>query len=351
MTSWWPHTRSAAGKQATGSSAAWDFHRSLPDYAPTNLVELPELAAQWDVGRVVAKDESTRLGLPAFKALGASWAIHRAIADRPGPLTIVTATDGNHGRAVARFARTLGHSSLIFIPDGVHPSAVQAIRDEGGQVLEVGGSYDSAVAAAAKAAEAPGCLLVQDTAWPGYEEIPGWIVEGYSTLFAEVDEQLALLGGHGVDLALIPTGVGSLLQAALAHYRSSGETRVVSVEPEAAACVAPSLAAGAPVTVETGTTILSGLNCGTLSMLAWPLVRDGLDGAATVSDASVIEAAQALTDMGVLAGPCGGSGSAAARMLLTGPGSAERRAHLGVDETSTVLVVITEGAEANPLPW
>ena len=351
MTSWWPHTRSAAGKQATGSSAAWDFHRSLPDYAPTNLVELPELAAQWDVGRVVAKDESTRLGLPAFKALGASWAIHRAIADRPGPLTIVTATDGNHGRAVARFARTLGHSSLIFIPDGVHPSAVQAIRDEGGQVLEVGGSYDSAVAAAAKAAEAPGCLLVQDTAWPGYEEIPAWIVEGYSTLFAEVDEQLASLGGHGVDLALIPTGVGSLLQAALAHYRSSGETRVVSVEPEAAACVAPSLAAGAPVTVETGTTILSGLNCGTLSMLAWPLVRDGLDGAATVSDASVIEAAQALTDMGVAAGPCGGSGAAAAKMLLTGPGSAERRAHLGVDETSTVLVVITEGAEANPLPW
>ena len=212
MTSWWPHTRSAAGKQATGSSAAWDFHRSLPDYAPTNLVELPELAAQWNVGRVVAKDESTRLGLPAFKALGASWAIHRAIADRPGPLTIVTATDGNHGRAVARFARTLGHSSLIFIPDGVHPSAVQAIRDEGGQVLEVGGSYDSAVAAAAKAAEAPGCLLVQDTAWPGYEEIPAWIVEGYSTLFAEVDEQLALLGGHGVDLALIQSCVAHCKQ-------------------------------------------------------------------------------------------------------------------------------------------
>jgi len=85
-------------------------------------------------------------------------------------------------------------------------------------------------------------------------------------------------------------------------------------------------------------------------MLAWPLVRDGLDGAATVSDASVIEAAQALTDMGVVAGPCGGSGAAAARMLLTGPGSGERRAHLGIDETSTVLVVITEGAEANPVP-
>jgi len=109
MTSWWPHTRSNGGQRAIGSSAARDFHRSLPDYAPTALVELPELAAEWNVGRVVAKDESTRLGLPAFKALGASWAIHRAVKDRQGPLTIVTSTDGNHGRAVARFARERGH--------------------------------------------------------------------------------------------------------------------------------------------------------------------------------------------------------------------------------------------------
>ncbi|MEC7001049.1 MAG: pyridoxal-phosphate dependent enzyme, partial [Actinomycetota bacterium] len=120
------------------------------------MIDLPALAAELSIGRVVAKDESTRLGLPAFKALGASWAIHRATEGLSGPLTIVTATDGNHGRAVARFARTLGHSVSIFTPDGVHPSAVQAIRDEGARVQEVGGSYDDAVAAAASAATAPG---------------------------------------------------------------------------------------------------------------------------------------------------------------------------------------------------
>ncbi len=312
-------------------------------------MDLPDLAAEWNVGRVVAKDESTRLGLPAFKALGASWAIHRAVKDVTGPATIVTATDGNHGRAVARFARELGHSALIVIPDGVHPSAVQAIRDEGAEVREVGGSYDHAVAIAAEAGSAPGCVLVQDTAWPGYEEIPGWIVEGYATLFAEADEQLAELGRSGVDLVLVPTGVGSLLQAALAHYHPYGDARVVSVEPEEAACVAPSLAAGEPVTVETGSTIMSGLNCGTLSMLAWPLIRDGLDGAVTVSDADVLAAARDLAAMGVGAGPCGGSGVAAARHILVGSGSDERRANLGIDSSSTVLVVITEGVEANPL--
>lgn len=348
MTWWFSHTPRASASADSPSADAWGFHRSLPGYSPTPLVDLPHLAVEWNVGRVVAKDESSRLGLPAFKALGASWAIHRAVQDAPGPVTIVTATDGNHGRAVARFARVVGHSALIFIPDGVHPSAVQAIRDEGADVREIGGSYDHAVAAAARASEAPSRVLVQDTAWEGYEEIPGWIVEGYSTLFAEADEQLISLGDDRTDLVLIPTGVGSLLQAALTYYR--GDARVVSVEPKVAACVAPSLAAGRPVTVETGSTILSGLNCGTLSMLAWPWVRDGLAGAVTITDTEALAAVRQLAELGVAAGPCGGSGAAAARALLTGSGADERRRHLGIDRTSTVLLIITEGAEANPLP-
>ena len=148
--------------------------------------------------------------------VGASWAIHRALRDRTdsAPVTVVTATDGNHGRAVARFARLLGHRASIWIPDGVHPTAVQAIADEGAQVTVVGGSYDDAVAAAARAADDDTAVLVQDTAWTGYEQIPGWIVEGYSTLFAETDSQLADAGLRGPDLVVVPVGVGSLLQAA-----------------------------------------------------------------------------------------------------------------------------------------
>ena len=190
------------------------FHRSLAGYRPTPLVDLPAVAGSLDVGRVLAKDESSRLGLPAFKALGASWAMHRVLASGVGadgrPVTFATATDGNHGRAVARMARLLGHRAQIFVPDGVSAAAVAAIEAEGAPVVDVGGSYDDAVAAAAAFAAETGASLLQDTAWPGYELIPGWIVEGYATLFAETDEQLAGLGIPAADLVVVPVGVGSL---------------------------------------------------------------------------------------------------------------------------------------------
>jgi diaminopropionate ammonia-lyase len=356
VTTWLAHDRDRAWTCAPPSADAIAFHRSLDGYAPTPLVPLPMLADELGVGHVFAKDESSRLSLPAFKALGASWAVHKALAQRTddGPVTVVTATDGNHGRAVARFARLLGHRALIVVPPGVHPMAVQAIRDEGAEVIAVEGSYDAAVAAAARSADEIAGVLVQDTAWDGYEEIPGWIVEGYATLFAEADQQLVDAGIARPDLVLVPTGVGSLLQAALAHYRgdadSAARVRVASVEPDAAACVAPSLQAGSPVTVATGITVMAGLNCGTPSTLAWPYIVDGLDAAIAVSDAEDLRAARDLADLGVSAGPCGAAGLAAARSALTGDGSARRRAHLGIDPDSTVLLVVTEGSDANPVP-
>jgi diaminopropionate ammonia-lyase len=339
---------------------ALTFHRSLPGYAPTPLVDLPSIAAELGVGRVLAKDESTRLGLPAFKALGASWAVDRALAaaapSDPGrsPATVVTATDGNHGRAVARFARLAGHPARICIPrGGVHPAAVQAIRDEGAEVVEIDGGYDAAVAAAAASAASRGDVLVQDTAWEGYEEVPAWIVEGYATLFAEVDQQLAEFGLEPPDLVVVPTGVGSLLQSALAHYRSvdaRGATAVISVEPTVAACVAASLAAGALVSVDTGHTAMSGLNCGTPSSLAWPIILAGLDAGVAVTDDEAISAAHTLADLGVPAGPCGAAALAGARSALLGPDADDHRLHLGLTAESVVVLTITEGSSANPLP-
>ena len=352
---WYANERDRAWTCPSPSREAIAFHRSLPGYVPTPLVPLPALAIELGVGHVFAKDESARLGLPAFKALGASWAVHRALSARgvDGPVTIVTATDGNHGRAVARFARQLGHAASIVVPPGVHPSAVQAIVDEGATVTQVDGSYDDAVAAAARMAESIGGLLVQDTAWEGYTEIPGWIVEGYATLFVEADEQLAALDLPAPDLVLVPCGVGSLLQGALAHYRGEAArpgTAVVSVEPEAAACVAPSLAAGRPVTVPTRETVMTGLNCGTPSSTAWPYMRSGLDGAIAVTDEADIRAARDLAALGVTAGPCGAAGLAAARVALTTADSDAPRKHLGLNAASLVLLVITEGSEANPVP-
>ncbi|MCI3277792.1 diaminopropionate ammonia-lyase [Streptomyces cylindrosporus] len=347
-----------AWRCAPVSAEVRGFHAALPGYSPTPLTELPQLAAELGVGRVFVKDESSRLGLPAFKALGASWAVHRILAERaasgkePGPVTLVTATDGNHGRAVARMACLLGQRAHVFVPRGVHPQAVAAIAAEGATVTEVAGAYDEAVRLAAEAAAGPDAVLVQDTAWAGYERIPGWIVEGYSTLCAEIDEQLADGGyAQGPDLVAIPVGVGSLAQAVVTHYRSRPSGRapaLLSVEPEAAACVLESLNVGEPVSVSTGDTTMAGLNCGTPSSIAWPFLRGGLDAAVAVADLDSADAAGDLADLGVSSGPCGAAALAGLRAVLAGAGAEERRTALGLDASSVVVLLSTEGTAANP---
>jgi diaminopropionate ammonia-lyase len=253
---------------------------------------------------------------------------------------------------VARTARLLGQHAHVFVPQGVHPQAVAAIVAEQAKVTEVAGPYDEAVRLAALAAAAPDAVLVQDTAWPGYEQIPGWIVEGYSTLCAEIDEQLAGEGvAAGPDLVSIPVGVGSLAQAVVTHYRSRPSGRapaLLSVEPETAACVLESLTVGEPVSVTTGDTIMAGLNCGTPSSIAWPYLHSGLDAAVAVSDAESTSAAAGLAALGVSSGPCGAATLAGLRTVLTGAGAEERRTALGLDATSVIVLVSTEGPAANP---
>ncbi|MEU5582530.1 diaminopropionate ammonia-lyase [Streptomyces huasconensis] len=363
---WFARPAARSWTCAPPSADARAFHAALPGYTPTALHELPSLAAELGVARVFVKDESERLGLPAFKALGASWAIHRLLARRGSGaagaadgrrLCLVTATDGNHGRAVARMARRLGQRAHVFVPEGVHPAAVAAIAGEGAEVTTVAGPYDAAVRRAAEAAGAPDAVLVQDTAWDGYEEIPALIVEGYATLFAEIDAQLAAAGAGSPSLVAVPVGVGSLAQAAVAHYRGrrpaatasgAAPAALLSVEPEVAACVLTSLRAGRLTSVETGATVMAGLNCGTPSALAWPVLRDGLDAAVAVRDADSAAAVRDLAELGVSSGPCGAAALAGARAALTGAGSAGRRAELGVGAASTVVLISTEGAAANP---
>lgn len=335
------------------SGAAREFHRTLPGYVPTPLVDLPALASELRVGRVLVKDESSRLGLPAFKILGASWACRQILDRHPGS-HLVTATDGNHGRAVARTARELGTSATVFVPDVMLESTAARIAEEGAQVLRVDGDYDVAVRAAAEHADAdPGRELVQDTAWDGYEEVPQWIVEGYRTLLVEVDEAL----GRQPDLVAVPVGVGSLAQAVVAHYRSNAAadalttpagggvhpTRVLSVEPDTAAGVLASLRAGRPVPVPTAATIMAGLNCGTVSSLAWPVLQGGCDAAVTVTDAEALAASRDLEALGVCSGPCGAATLAGVRTALAHPG---RRADLDLPQDTVVVLLSTEGLDS-----
>ena len=320
---------------------------------------MPELAAEWNVRRVVVKDESARLGLPAFKALGVFYAIHRVLSDRARrslddlatlraaaqlqPLELVTATDGNHGRALAHVAGLLGLPCRVFVPDVVAPAAIESIRGEGAEVVVVPEDYDKAVALAAEDADTRAtAVLIQDTAWPGYEEIPQYIVDGYSTMFAEVDEQL---GSDAASLVVTPMGVGSLAQAVLTHYKSRGRAvTVLGVEPDTAACVRSSLLAGHPRSVATGSTIMAGLNCGTPSSLAWPLLRDGLDATTVVSDEQAAAAAAELEALAVPAGPCGAACVPAVRSLL----AADGRATLGLTSGSVVVLLSTEKFRPSP---
>ena len=313
------------------------------------------------------KDESGRMGMPSFKILGASWAVFRALsvrlpesgrprtlaelADRlknePG-LHLVAATDGNHGRAVAHLANLLGVPSNIFVPYGITDAAVTAIEGENAAVTRVAGPYDEAVISARTAGEQPHAVLIQDTAWPGYTEIPGWIVEGYSSLYREIDEQVRQKGAPGPDVIVTPVGVGSLIQASVVHSRSPGSWHpsLLSVEPETAACVLASLHSGVLTSVETVVSSMNGLNCGTPSSAAWPVLRAGLDAAVAVTEAATAQAVQDLKRFGIDSGPCGAASLAGIRVALD---SDELRTSMGVTAESTIVLVSTESLSANPL--
>ena len=360
---WFARPAARRWRCAPPPSAVREFHAALPGYSPTPLVSLPTLADELGVGEVLVKDESSRLGLSAFKVLGASWAVARTLTERVSlpmpltldsvrfaaaqhPVTLVAATDGNHGRAVARMATLLGLPAHIFVPGVMTEAAADAIVAEGATVTRVAGDYDEAVGQAATYAAAGPRVLVQDTAWPGYEQVPAWIVEGYATLLLEVDAELAARGLGPPDLVVVPVGVGSLAQSVVMHYRSRNAptaSAVLSVEPEAAACVLASLPAGAPRSVPTGATVMAGLNCGTPSSAAWPYLRDGLDAAVAVDDLAAAAAVDDLAELGISSGPSGAATLAGARAALTGPGNGPRRAALGIETTSRVVLLSTEG--------
>ena len=312
------------------------FHRSLPGYAPTPVRSLPGIAQALGIGALRLKDESDRLGLPAFKILGAAWAVEQTLRRDPAVHTLVAASAGNHGRAVARCAAQRGLAARIYLPAGARPARTGPIAAEGAQVVVVEGGYDTAVAEAARAAGQPRTALIADVSADPGAASPGWVVDGYATLFRELADP--------VDLVLVPVGVGSLAAAAVrwaAH--AAGRPAVVGVEPVAAACVTASLRAGVPVTVPTPGTSLAGLDCATPSAAAWPAVRDGLAGTVTVPDPLVHAAMRELAGVGLVIGDCGAAPLAAPHRLAGDPGCRGLREAVQLGTGSQVLFVATEG--------
>lgn len=293
-----------------------EFHRSLPGYAPTPLVEAPAAARALGVERVLVKDESSRLGLPSFKILGASWAAQRALA---GQHTLACATDGNHGRAVARVARWLNVRAIVFVPADMVPARRAAIAGEGAEVRVVDGSYDEAVERAAALAGAD-VLVIQDT---GDGDVPASVIDGYGTIGAEIDVE--------PDLVAVQIGVGSFAAAMVRRFAGA---RIVGVEPATAACALASIEAGAPAEVPAPhDSVMAGLNCGNVAPAAWPVFSRGIEAFAAIGDDRAHAAVELLAEDGITAGESGAAGLAG---LLA---FADR-----LDLPPSVLVVNTEGA-------
>ncbi len=357
----------AAGAMASICGTPLAFHRRLAGYKSTPLVSAPELARMLGVGDVLLKIESSRLGLPAFKILGASWAIYRALEARGSrtlepwrtmkelaqhlaslrPMALAAATDGNHGRAVARMAALLQLESRIYVPAGTSQARIDAIASEGAQVEVINGTYDDAVERSARDA-GERCPVISDTSWPGYEDVPRWVMDGYSTIMCEIDHELARRGETAFDLMAVQFGVGALAAAVVKHYRArtaAAQPRILSVEPLHAACMLASMEAGKIVSVPgPHDSIMAGLNCGRPSIIAWPIVSTGIDGFIAVNDDRAREAMRALARVGVVAGETGAAGLAGLIELLTGPENERRRAELHIDAATRVLVFVTEGA-------
>ncbi len=312
------------------------FHAALSGYRPTPVRDLAEVAEELGVAAVLVKDESDRMGLPAFKVLGASWAVERALAAGPGTDTLVAASAGNHGRAVAHVARARGLGCRIFLPARAAQARRRAIAGEGAEVVMVDGDYESAVALAAEAGEEPGVLVIADVGAGGTAE---WVIDGYATLFREAAAQTAY------DLVVVPVGVGSLAAAAARHVASAG-IHVVGVEPATAACLTASLAAGEPTAVAAPGTSMAGLDCSEVSPAAWPTLLHGIDGMVTVDDDEAAAAVVELARHGLAIGESGAAPLAGLRALATDPACAGLRSAVGLGPSSRVLLVASEGPTA-----
>ena len=352
------------------------FHRSFPQYAPTPLVSLSQKAKALGLGGLYVKDESHRFGLNAFKVLGGSFAMAGAIAkslgrdvgetdyayltgdrlkEEFGQATFFTATDGNHGRGVAWSARQLGQKAVVLMPKGTVKSRFDNIAKEGAQVTIEEANYDQCVRMACALAEkTPRGIVVQDTAWEGYEEIPCLIMQGYGTMAQEAAQQLENRGAGRPTHVFVQAGVGSLAGAIAGYYANLyGENcpKIIVMEADAADCHYQSALAGdGSMCFVTGdlNTMMAGLACGEPNPISFDILRN--HAACFVSCPDWVSACgmRALAkpqdgDERIVSGESGAIGTGLVSAIMTDPAYAELKDALELSENSVVLLFSTEG--------
>lgn len=351
------------------------FHKSFPQYSVTPLTRLTNLASYLGLKRLYVKDESYRFGLNAFKVLGGSYAIAKYISKELGrdvsevPYSVLTseklrkefgqatffsATDGNHGRGVAWAANRLGQKCVIRMPKGTTQTRLENIAKENATVTIEDMNYDECVRLAASEAEkTPHGIIVQDTAWDGYEEIPTWIMQGYGTLATEADEQLAADGARPTHI-FIQAGVGSLAGAVIGYFANRFKENppvMVVVEAGAADCLYRSALKGDGNRIDvTGDmlTIMAGLACGEANTVSWDILRNHADAFVSCPDwvsanGCRIYGAPMRGDTQVISGESGSVTMGLVHALMTKPEYKELKEALKLDENSEVLLVSSEG--------
>ncbi len=359
--------RAAVLGQAALAEARADITR-WPGYAPTPLRQLHALAARLGVAELAYKDEGGRFGLGSFKALGGAYAVARllqrelsarlgrpvgteelrggTLAELARQFTVTCATDGNHGRSVAWGAQLLGCGCVIYLHATVSAGRQAAIEALGAQVVRTPGNYDDAVRQADADARRLGRHVISDTSYPGYMDVPRDVMQGYQLMVDEAVQQLGSRPTH----VFVQGGVGGLAAAVCGWFweRDGGaRPRLVVVEPERADCLLRSARAGRPVAV-TGAldTLMAGLACGEVSLLAWDILASGADAFASIRDAAAVQAMRLLaaptgSDAPIVAGESAVAGLAAAIALAQVPA---QRAALGIDARSRLLLFGSEGA-------
>lgn len=352
-----PTTGEPADLTLYGTAAAQEvqrFHRSMPEYTVTPLVNLAQLATHMGVRGMYVKDESQRFGLNAFKALGGSYAMH-AYEPQPGAdkrPVFATATDGNHGRGVAWAAARIGCQAHVYMPKGTAMERLENIRKLGQHAEITDMCYDDTVRYVAREAEKNGWILMQDTSWPGYEEIPTRIMQGYTTLGAEM---VAQLGDVAPTHVFLQAGVGSMAAAVTAfladHYGARKPTIVV-VEPNGADCIFRTAKANDGALHFSGAdmhSIMAGLCCGEPCTIAWELLRDYADYALSCPDYVAANGMRMLGnplpgDTPIVSGESGAVTTGLAAELMLTPSLRPLRETLGLNADSVILCISTEGA-------
>lgn len=351
------------------------FHATMPGYVPTPLAALPALAARLGLGSLHVKDESRRFGLKAFKVLGGSYAIARYLAGRLGrdlgdlpfpvltgdevkealgEVTFATTTDGNHGRGVAWTARMLRQRAVVFMPQGSAPFRLEAIRAEGARAEILSLNYDDAVRYTDRMAREHGWVVVQDTAWEGYRDIPLWIMQGYGTMVVEALAQLEERREGMPTHVFIQAGVGSLagmVQGALRARFGAAAPRVVVVEAAAAACFYESAVAGDGKSRAVGgdlSTLMAGLACGEANPLGYEILRDHAEAFVSCPDYVAARGMRVLGnplegDPRVVSGESGAVTAGLLPYLLEHPSLRPLRESLSLGTGSRVLLFSTEG--------